>query len=412
MSTLFERFLDPDNRADPYGLFAELRREPVCRQEDGTYVVGTHAEIDRLLHDPRISSDDLPDPQHFRWTGHPITDLLVRPVRAEIRKRHRPFIFRDPPDHEALRGRVMRAFSVERVRGMRAKTERLTHDLIDKLAGKARIDLVDAFSYPLPVTVICHLLGVPPEDEPRFHGWATQLATALEPNQRGDEETQIKNEETFAEIADYLQDLVKAKRREPADDILSDLAAGDDAERMNDYDLIATAVLLLVAGHETTVNLITNGMLTLLRFREHLERLRREPEIAPRLIEELLRYEPPVQYRTRLALADIPLAGTTIPEGAPVVLLIASGNRDPARFADPERFDPDRRDNRHLGFGGGLHYCVGAPLARIEAEIALVALSRRLREPRLLADPPPYRPGASLRGPSALPLAIAGIAAA
>ncbi|AWN36281.1 cytochrome P450 [Methylobacterium radiodurans] len=409
MSTLFERFLDPTNRADPYSLFAELRRQPVCPQADGTYVVGTHAEIDRLMHDPRISSDDLPDPQHFRWTGRPITDLIIRPVRAEIRKRHRPFIFRDPPDHDALRSRVMRALSVERVRGMRATTERLTGELIDKLSGQTRIDLVAAVSYPLPVTVICHLLGVPPEDEARFHGWATQLATALEPNQRGDEETQAKNEETFGEIADYIQDLVKAKRREPQDDILSDLAAGDESQRMNDYDLIATAVLLLVAGHETTVNLITNGVLTLLRFPEQLERLRREPEIAPRLIEELLRYEPPVQYRTRLALADIPIAGTTIPEGAPVVLLIASGNRDPARFTDPDRFDPDRRDNRHLGFGGGLHYCVGAPLARIEAEIALVALSRRLREPRLLADPPPYRQGASLRGPSALPLAIGGV---
>ncbi len=179
---------------------------------------------------------------------------------------------------------------------------------------------------------------------------------------------------------------------------------------MNDFDLIATAVLLLVAGHETTVNLITNSVLTLLRCPEHWERLRDDPGIAPRLIEEMLRYEPPVQYRTRLAVADIPIAGVTIPKDAPVVLLLASGNRDPARFADPDRFDPDRPDNRHLGFGGGLHYCVGAPLARIEAEVALVSLARRLKNPRLVEDPPPYRPGASLRGPRHLCLAFDGIA--
>lgn len=412
-TTLFEQVLDPDNRANPYPLFAQLRRQPVCRQEDGTFVVSTHAEIARLVADPRISSEDLPDPQKFRWTGHPITDLFVRPIRAEIRRRHQPFIFRDPPDHDRLRGLVMRAFSPERVRRMRQETTDLTNELIEKFEGKARIDLVDDFSYPVPVTVICKLLGVPPEDEPQFQGWATQLATALEPNQRGDEETRAKNEQCFTEISEFLRDLIARKRKEPQDDILTDLANGDDdTERMNDFDLIATAVLLLVAGHETTVNLITNSVLTLLRFPEHWQRLAREPEIAPRLIEEMLRYEPPVQYRTRLAIADIPIAGVTIPKDAPVVLLLASGNRDPARFADPDRFDPDRSDNRHLGFGGGLHYCVGAPLARIEAEVALVSLAKRLGKPRLVEDPPPYRPGASLRGPRHLCLSFDGIAQA
>ena len=164
-STLFEQILDPAHRANPYPLYAEMRRVPVARQADGTYVVSTHAELARLISDPRISSDDLPDPQKFRWTGNPVTDLLVRPVRAEIRKRHRPFIFRDPPDHDRLRGQVMRCFTPERVRGMRGKTQTITDDLIGKMRGKTRIDLVDDFSYPLPVTVICELLGVPPEDE-------------------------------------------------------------------------------------------------------------------------------------------------------------------------------------------------------------------------------------------------------
>jgi cytochrome P450 len=180
---------------------------------------------------------------------------------------------------------------------------------------------------------------------------------------------------------------------------------------MGKYDLLATAVLLLVAGHETTDNLIANGMLTLLRHPEWLEKLRQNPALAPCVVEELLRFEPPGHFRTRKTLAEIEIAGTTIPKGAPLVLLFASGNRDPKRFAHPDRFDPDRADNPHFGFGGGPHYCIGAPLAKLEAETALVALAKRLVDPHLLEDPPPYRPGASLRGPERLRLRIASVAA-
>jgi len=162
---------------------------------------------------------------------------------------------------------------------------------------------------------------------------------------------------------------------------------------------VSTAVLLLIAGHETTVNLITNSMLTLLRHPEAFEQLRQNPDFVFGLVEEVLRYEPPVQFRTRTTLADIEIAGVTIPKGAPLVLLLASGSRDPRRFSNAERFEPARADNQHLGFGGGIHYCVGAPLARIEAHIALQELARRLVEPRLAVDPPSYRDNAALRGP-------------
>jgi cytochrome P450 len=175
-------------------------------------------------------------------------------------------------------------------------------------------------------------------------------------------------------------------------------------------DLLSTAQLLLVAGHETTVNLIANGMLTLLRHPDVLARLRREPEVIIRLVEELLRYEPPVHFRdNRVALADIDVGGTTIPAGSPITLILASGNRDPDRFPDPDRFDPDRTDNQHLGFGSGIHYCFGAPLARMETEIALTELARRLVNPRLVNDPPPYRPNPFLRGPRHLLLVIDGV---
>ncbi|MET7246446.1 cytochrome P450 [Methylobacterium sp. EM32] len=408
--TLFATIRDPANRADPYPLYARLRARPVARQDDGTIVASGYAAIRALLHDPRVSSEDLPPAEHPP-TGNPVKDWIVNPLKDWITDRHRPFIFRDPPDHGALRRQVMGQFTVARVRGMKRRTESLVAQCLDRCTGRREFDLVDDLAYPLPVTVICDLLGVPPRDEPRFHAWATQLATALEPESRHDAALRARNTETFDAIADYMRDLIREKRRAPADDLLSGLATAKDPEagRMSDPDLVATAILLLIAGHETTVNLIANGMLTLLRHPAELARLRAEPGRAPRVIEEVLRYEPPVQFRTRLALAPIPVAGTVIPEGAPLVLLFAAGNRDPARFPDPDRFDPDREDNQHLGFGGALHYCIGAPLARIEAEAALTALAARLSHPRLVEDPPPYRPGASLRGPQRLLLHVDGI---
>jgi len=408
--TLFSEVLDPANRADPYPIYARLRENPVSRQRDGSIVVSGYAAIRSLIFDPRLSSEDLPPSRRPR-TGNPLKDWLLNPIKDRIATAHRPLIFRDPPDHDTLRHAVMREFSVARVQALRRRVGRDVDALIDACRGRDEVCLVEDLSYPLPVSVICDMLGVPEADEPQFQAWATQLATALEPDARHDEASRHRTVAAFDAISAYMRALIRAKRRRPTADLLSALAApGPDGKAvMGEFDLISTAILLLVAGHETTVNLITNGMLTLLRHPRELERLRADPERAPRVIEELLRYEPPVHFRTRKALGAIEIAGQTIPKGAPVILLFAAANRDPARFRDPDRFDPDRDDNQHFGFGGGLHYCMGAPLARIEAEIALVALGRRLVAPRLMADPPPYRPGASLRGPERLGIRIAGI---
>ncbi|AIQ89986.1 MULTISPECIES: cytochrome P450 [Methylobacterium] len=414
-ATLLNQVKDFANRPNPYPIYARLRENPVSRQDDGTeegtWVAATHGTIASLLQDPRVSSETLPPADRPR-TGNPLTDLIVKPLKDWMMDRHRVFIFRDPPDHDALRSAVMHQFSRERVQAMRARSDQLVADLLDEKCGAREIDAVDDLAYPLPVTVICELFGVPREDEPKFHGWATQLATALEPDSLSDPEIRAENSRTFDAIGGYMADLIKDKRKHPGDDMLSGLAnhATPAGVKMGDYDLIATSILMLVAGHETTVNLITNGLLTLLRHPDELERLRQDPLRAPRLIEELLRYEPPVQFRTRRTLSAIDIAGVTIPEGADLVLLLASGNRDGAVFPDPDRFDPDRAGLRHLGFGGSLHYCVGAPLARFEAEAALTALARRLKAPRLIEDPPPYRSGAALRGPEHLRVAIDGIA--
>ncbi|MHB2205701.1 cytochrome P450 [Methylobacterium sp. CM6257] len=419
-ATLLSQIKDFSNRSDPYPLYARLRQTPVSRQDDvgqedgspggeqhGVWVAASHDAIMRLQNDSRLSVETQP-PTKRPSTGNPISDYLVNPIKNRITDRHQPFLFRDPPAHDLLRAATVHQFTPERVHALRARSERLVGEMLDRKIGSREIDVVADLAYPLPVAVICELFGVPEGDEARFHDWSSQLATAVEPGVAVSEETRIENARSFDAISDYLVDLVAEKRRQPRDDLLSGLAnqATPDGYRMGDLDLISTAILILVAGHETAVNLIGNAWLALLRHPDELECLRADPGRAPRVVEEVMRYDPPVQLVTRKTLSAIDIAGTTIPEGEALVLMLAAGNRDPVAFPDPDRFDPDRIGTRHLGFGGGVHYCVGAPLGRFEAEAALTALARRLKAPRLIEDPPPYRRPATLRGPERLRVAI------
>ncbi|MER8015329.1 cytochrome P450 [Streptomyces griseoluteus] len=408
--SLVARITDFANRADPYPLYAELRRTPVLHEEeDGPYVISSYWDIESLLHDPRISSDAA----NLAAAG---ADELNQ---AEATGLPPSFIRLDPPEHDRLRRIANSAFGPphepRRIDGMRGELHGIVAELIDGLAGEAEIDLVDQFAYPFPVTVICRLLGVPREDEPRFRSWVDPLVASLDPETRqgADPDFVRKTQEARTQLGMYLAGLVEERAKDPRDDMLSDLAAGKGPDgAMTMMEVLSTAVLLLIAGHETTVNLIANGMLTLLRHPEYLRRLREEPELAVNIVEELLRYEPPVQLvPQRTCITDIEVRGVTIPKGARLWLMLAAGNRDPERFKDPERFDPDRDDLQHLGFGSGIHSCFGAPLARLEAQIALAELARRLENPRLVADPPPYRPNAVLRGPRHLPLTIDGVLA-
>ena len=393
---LFAQVLAPASRANPYPLYARLRERPVSVQEDGTYVVSTYREISLLLHDPRISSDE-------RKSAHGAGTMPV----SEGASTTPPFIFTDPPEHTRFRRLIMHQFTPQRIQGMREHIEQTVHALLDARKQQHLFDLVQDFAYPLPVTIICRLLGVPPEDEPRFRVWSSALVRTLDPTESLSEAEVQQAVQSRTQIREYMRQLSATRRAHPQDDLISGLAAGDDPDgRLPEADLLATMQLLLIAGHETTVNLITNSMLTLLRHPEALDRLRGNPDLAIPTVEEVLRYDPPVQFRKRTTLADVPIAGVTIPQGASVVLLLAAGSRDPARFADPDRFWPERDDNEHLGFGGGDHYCVGAPLARLEAVTALKALARRLEAPRLVTDPPPYRKNAALRGPEHLQIAF------
>ncbi|MEV8515666.1 cytochrome P450 [Dactylosporangium sp. NPDC051484] len=388
VSSLFSAVLDPVNRHDPYPLYTSLRRTPVGVEADGTYVVSTFREISALLHDPRVSSVERDEAAGGSDDIHRLVGLPPS------------FLRQDPPGHDRMRRLAMRPFgpphSPHRVADLQPSLEDIAAGLINEFPSST-VDLVDQFAYPLPVRVICTLLGVPLADEPRFRAWIDAALTAVLPD-RG----------ALGDLAQYLGDLVDRRMAEPGDDMLSALATDDGPDgRMTRDELVSTAMLLLIAGHETTVNLIANSSLILLRQPLWRERMLADPGLVVSFVEEVLRFDPPVQMLTwRRALSDIPIGGTTIPKDAPITLVLAAGNRDPEHCTDPDRFDPDRRQVQHLGFGDGIHYCYGAPLARLEAQLALRALVPALSGARLLEDPPQYRISAVLRGPRHLRVAL------
>ncbi|BCJ77236.1 putative cytochrome P450 [Catellatospora sp. IY07-71] len=401
--SLFQEILDYGNRANPWPLYEKLRSQPVWQEADGTYVVGTYREIYALLHDPRISSDAANLLPEFAEKAGPLAQTGNLPPS---------FIRTDPPRHDTLRRIAMRQFGPphrpDRIDKLTPKLAAIVDRLVGDLAGRQQCDLVDDVAYPFPVAVICELLGVPEEDEPRFSQWVGPLVDST--GKSSPELTKMRTD-AIQQLGMYMFQLAQSKRANPGEDMLSGFVTDDGPDgRLEGGDLFSALILLLVAGHETTVNLIANGWLTLQRHPEVLERLRTEPDFSVRMVEELLRYEGSVHFLpNRTAVADIEIGGATIRKGHPITLVLASGNRDTDCIPHADRFDPDRTGNVHLAFGNGVHYCFGAPLARLEAQLALTALAKRLQNPRLVADPPPYRPSPVLRGPVHLEVAYDGV---
>ncbi len=347
-ASLLRQITDYANRANPYPLYEELRKTPVLHEEEGgPYIVSSYWDIESLLHDPRISSDasNLTAPSDDELSGPESTGLPPSFIRL------------DPPEHDRLRRIANSSFGPPhrptRIDSMRGELAQIVTDLIDGFGDAREIDLVDEFAYPFPVTVICRLLGVPREDEPRFRAWVDPIVAGLDPDTRTSADSERTAQEARLQLGMYLNGLVEQRAKEPGDDMLSDLVSSQRPDgAMTTMEVLSTAVLLLIAGHETTVNLITNGMLTLLRHPEYLHRLREDPGLSVKIVEELLRYEPPVQLLPqRTCIGDIEVRGVTIPKGARIWLVLGAGNRDPERFKDPDRFDPDRGDIEHLGFG-------------------------------------------------------------
>jgi cytochrome P450 len=267
------------------------------------------------------------------------------------------------------------------------------------------MDVIADLAYPLPVIVICEMLGVPPEDQATFKVWSAELARSLEPTITLPPESMRRRVHASKESRDYFRGLVADRRKHLGSDILSALiAAEEEGDKLSEEELLSTCTLLLVAGHETTVNLIGNAMLQLVRHADQLEMLRAQPSLVSGAVEEVLRYDPPVQFDRRLALEDIEIGGVRVAEGQFVILLLGAANRDPAHFPDPDRFDITRNDDRHLSFGQGIHYCLGAPLARMEGAVALVTLTRRFRDFEITADSLKYKEQIIIRGLESLPI--------
>jgi fatty acid omega-hydroxylase len=394
-----------ENRPNPYPFFDELRKTPVARVADGLYVVTGYRELMALAHDPRISSDMRRLKAQAAAKAGAESDPSL-----EAYGEHGSMIAADPPEHDRNRRQAMRHFGPPHNTDLIPSTEpdikRLCNQLLDKARSKTRMDIVDDYAYPVPVMVICKILGVPLKDEPQFHAWIHDFMAGLmdlgpEAATKEGQARMAKGKESTAALVQYLTDLVEGFIKKPTDAMLSKMVNDDGPDGpMKPSEVVSNASLLLVAGHDSTVNTISHCVLTVLRNPGTLEVLRRRPGLIPYAIEEVLRVESAVQFfPSRSATDDIEIAGTVIPKGSQVHLMYGAANRDPKRFVNPSKFDPERKDNEHFGWGSGVHTCFGGPLARLEVNVALETFIRRVQNPRLVVDPPPYRQSNVFRGP-------------
>jgi cytochrome P450 len=389
------RLLRPEAKANPYPLYADLRPRGVFRSPLGVWATSSHATASDVLRDQRFSSS----PSHqsgYRPPTYPVGD-----PRAELPVES--LLAMDPPDHTRLRRLVTRAFGHRVITGLEPWIRDVTDRLLTSADAEAGFDLIDALAFPLPIAVICRLLGIPAEDQARFRVWGHDLATTLEPQTSPNAEMRTRSSELA--LTGYLRELVTKRRADPDDSLLSALVAvEDEGDRLSSDELVAMAVLLLVAGFETTVNLIGNGTVALLGEHDQWERLREEPALATSAVEELLRYDSPVQLTSRIATEDVEVGGVLIRKGAPIIAAIGGANRDPEVFDDPDSLRIDRPNaSRHLAFSLGIHHCLGASLARLEGRIAIEELTRRY--PRLeMAGTPVRRPLLVLRGFETVPV--------
>jgi cytochrome P450 len=309
-------------------------------------------------------------------------------------------LFRDPPDHTRLRALVSKAFTPRTIEVMRGHIQEIVDRLLDRALARGGMDVIEDLAYPLPVTVICEMLGVPVDDHASIRGWSADIARSLDAiGLPSDPSVAERGRTARRALADYFRALLPERRARPQADLLSGLlAAEEQGDRLTEPEVISMCLLLFIAGHETTVNLIGNGTLALLRHPEQLARLQADPALVPAAIEELLRYDSPVQRTARIASTDVELAGHRIARGTMVVTVLGAANRDPAQFAEPDRLDVTRRDVRHIAFGYGIHFCLGAPLARVEGQLALGALLHRAPGLRLAETSPEWRESSVLRG--------------
>jgi cytochrome P450 len=391
--------LSPDYIKNPYPHYVRLREhDPVHLNAHGAFVASRHADVTLVLRDKRFGKDYVE--RTIRRYGPKIMDEPI------FRGMSHWMLQQDPPDHTRLRGLVVKAFTARRVEDMRSRIQQVVDQTLDQIIPQGKMDLIEDYAFRLPVTIICDMLGIPEEHREMFYKGSRDGGRILDPVPLTAEEIQQANA-TGAMSRMYFEHLFELRRKNPADDLITQLVQAEEAgDKLTNEELTANIILLFGAGHETTVNLIGNGLLALHRNPDQLALLKARPELISNAIEEFLRYDSSVQMTGRVALEDIEdLGGKRIPKGESVLCLLGSANHDPSVYPDhPERLDITRPNVKPLSFGGGIHFCLGAQLARIEAEIAISTLLRRLPELRLDdAENPEWRPTFVLRGLKRLP---------
>ena len=391
--------LDPDFIRNPYPHYERMRAvDPVHLTPLGMYVASRHAEVSLVMRDKRFGKDYVE--RTIRRYG---PKIMEEPV---FRSMSHWMLQQDPPDHTRLRGLVVKAFTARRVEDMRPRIQQVVDETLDRVIPQGRMDLIEDFAFRLPVTIICDMLGIPEEHREAFYAGSRDGGRLLDPVPLSPEEIKQGNAGN-AMAAMYFQQLFELRRKNPGDDLTTQLVqAEEDGSKLTNEELTANIILLFGAGHETTVNLIGNGLLALHRNPDQLALLKAKPELITNAIEEFLRYDSSVQLTGRVALEDIDdLGGRRIPKGESVLCLLGSANHDPAVYPDnPERLDITRPNVKPLSFGGGIHFCLGAQLARLEAEVAISTLLRRIPDLRLDdAVNAEWRPTFVLRGLKRLP---------
>jgi len=396
--------LDPEVLADPYPLYARLRSEDPVHWDPflHAWIVTRYADVLTVLHD--YSADRTPTPDQLTEMG--LSDLS--PIAAVMVNQ---MLFLDAPAHTRLRGLASTAFTPRRVEVLRGHIQEIADGLLDRVAGTGRMDVIADFASPLPAIVTAEMLGVPIDDHERLKNWSADFAEMLGNFQHNPDRV-ARVLQSVEEMTAYFRDAIAELRGRPREGLIHSLmAARVDGDRLSDDEVIANCIVTMVGGQETTTNLIGNGLLALLRHPDELARLRADPTLTPSAVEELLRYESPSQHTARMAPSDRELGGKEIRKRQAVIAVMGAANRDPERFPDPDRLDLSRASNRHVAFGWAAHFCFGAPLARLEGQIAFDTLLRRLPGLRREDVPLVWRENLGLRGLTALAVSFEPAAA-
>ncbi|HEV2462059.1 MAG TPA: cytochrome P450 [Ktedonobacterales bacterium] len=377
---------DPALRANPYPFYARLRSHAPVQWDaaagtEGGWVLTRHADVMAALRDPRISAERLAPPQGADWLPADYREAARQVFRAMPHQ----LLFLDPPDHTRLRGLVSKAFTPRLVEAWRPRIVQLANELLDPVQEAGWMDVIASLAYPLPAIVIAELLGVPTDDREQFIRWSADFGGFLDGSTLTAHEALLALQ-GVADFMEYFRGLVARRRSAPRDDLLQALlTARERDDALTEDELLANLVLLLAAGHGTTTHLIGNGLLALLRHPEQLQRLSDHPGLIASAVTELLRFDSPVQITGRRVHQELSIGGVTLLAGQHLTAILGAANRDPDQFPDPDRLDVGRAENRHLSFGYGMHFCLGAPLAKLEAEVVLSAVTRRLPQLRLAA---------------------------